>query len=65
MDWEALGAGFAFYLILEGVMPLLNPNGFKKTLAMVLLADPAHLRLLGAVAVCTGVGLLYLIKQGL
>lgn len=65
MDWHALGVGFAFYLILEGVMPLLNPQAFKRTLALVLLANPSHLRLVGAAAMTAGVGLLYLLKQGL
>jgi len=62
MDWQALGAGFAFYLIFEGLMPLLNPRGFKQTLAVVMSSDEKSLRTFGAALIFFGVFLLYAIR---
>ncbi|MGH1539397.1 MAG: DUF2065 domain-containing protein [Arenicella sp.] len=61
-DWEALGAGFAFYLILEGLMPLLNPEGFKRTLALVLVTPSSQLRFFGAIVIISGIALLYWVR---
>lgn len=62
LDWQAIGTGFAFYLIIEGLMPFLNPNGFKKAIAIALTADSNNLRIFGAAAVILGCCLLYWIK---
>ena len=32
MDWSDLWAAFALYLVLEGVMPFVNPAALKRTL---------------------------------
>ena len=32
MDWNDLWAAFALYLVLEGLLPFLNPGGTKRTL---------------------------------
>ena len=62
LDWQAIGIGFAFYLIIEGLMPFLNPEGFKKAIAAVLTAHPNNLRIYGAFAILSGCGLIYWIK---
>jgi len=62
MDWEALGVGFAFYLIIEGVLPLFNPKGLKQTMAQVLGMPEKSLRVFGAISIALGVALLYGIK---
>ena len=30
MDWNDLWAAFALYLVLEGIIPFLNPGGAKR-----------------------------------
>ena len=62
LDWQSIGIGFAFYLIFEGLMPFLNPEGFKKAIAAVLTTSPNSLRIYGAFAILSGCGLIYWIK---
>ncbi len=62
MDWEALGVGFAFYLMIEGIMPFMNPQGLKRTLIEVLKLSDSALRIVGAISIILGVALLYAIK---
>lgn len=62
MDWEALGVGFAFYLMIEGFMPFMNPQGLKRTLLEVFKLSDNALRVVGAISIILGVALLYAIK---
>jgi uncharacterized protein YjeT (DUF2065 family) len=61
-EWQALGAGFAFYLILEGLMPFFNPSGFKRMLAQSLQVPDASLRRFGGVMLVLGLALLFSIR---
>ena len=61
-EWQALGAGFAFYLILEGLMPFFNPEGFKRVMALTSQMDPGSLRKMGGAMMLFGVLLLFWIK---
>ncbi len=61
-EWQALIAGFAFYLILEGLMPFFNPDGFRRAIAMMLQFSDDQLRKFGAVMMIVGVILLFSIK---
>jgi len=61
-EWGALLAGFAFYLILEGLMPFFNPSGFKRLLATSLQLTDDQLRKFGAVMLILGVILLFSVK---
>ena len=61
-EWQALAAGFAFYLILEGLMPFFNPSGFKRLLAMTSELDEQQLRKMGAVMLVLGLILLFSVK---
>jgi uncharacterized protein YjeT (DUF2065 family) len=57
-----LGAGFAFYLILEGLMPFFNPSGFKRLLAMMQLVTDSQVRNFGALMLFLGFILLFSIS---
>ena len=61
-EWQALAAGFAFYLILEGVMPFFNPGGFKRAMSVMLELSDEQLRKFGAVMMVVGIILLFWIK---
>lgn len=61
-EWQALFAGIAFYLILEGLMPFFNPAGFKRLLAMMIDLPDDQIRKFGAVMLVVGVILLFSIK---
>ena len=61
-EWQALAAGFAFYLILEGLMPFFNPAAFKRMLQASLGLPDSQLRGFGAVMLIVGVILLFSVK---
>jgi uncharacterized protein YjeT (DUF2065 family) len=61
--WLDLATAFALYLVLEGVMPFLNPQGTKRMMeAFSGLPDP-QLRIAGLVSMIAGVVLLWAIRS--
>lgn len=61
-EWQALLAGFGFYLILEGVMPFFNPQGFKRLLVTAIQMEERHLRMTGAIMLVIGMIVLFSVK---
>lgn len=62
LDWNDLAAAFALYLVLEGLMPFLNPAGMKRVLATLAVMPDATLRAVGLASMLGGCVLLYLIR---
>ena len=62
MDWRDFGAAFALYLVLEGVLPFLNPGGAKRTLAMLSQMDERTLRRIGLGSMIAGCVFLVLVR---
>ena len=62
MDWRDLGAAFALYLVLEGILPFLNPGGAKRTLAMLSQLDEPALRRIGLGSMIAGCVVLLLVR---
>ena len=59
MNWSDLLAAFALYLVLEGILPFLNPQAMKRVmLTFANLAD-GQLRVWGSVSMAAGLVLLY------
>ena len=52
---------FALLLILEGIMPFLNPEGLKRMFAAALQRDDSTLRFMGLSAMIAGLVLLYIV----
>jgi len=52
-------------LVIEGVLPFMNPRGFKRTLAMVCQSEDRVLRIAGLVSMILGLAILYLARRGL
>jgi uncharacterized protein YjeT (DUF2065 family) len=59
--WERLGDALALLLVIEGVLPFLNPAGMRRTLATVAQLDDRSLRLAGLTSMLAGVLLSYLL----
>ena len=59
--WEELWVAFALILVIEGIMPFLNPTGWRKTLRSVSEMDDKNLRIIGLLSMMLGVILLYLV----
>jgi len=61
--WRDLGAALALVLVLEGIMPFLNPGAVRRALALMAQASDATLRATGAASMLLGVVVLYLINR--
>ena len=61
-EWQGLAAGFAFYLILEGLLPFFNPSGFKRFLLMAQDIPESQMRTFGAIMLILGLVLLFSVK---
>ncbi len=62
MDWNDLWAAFALYLVLEGIMPFLNPGGLKRTMLQLTQLDDRSLRIVGLLSMMAGALLLYFVR---
>lgn len=65
MNWNDLWAAFALYLVLEGILPFLNPGGAKRALSALAQMDERALRLVGLSSMITGCVVLYFVRGGL
>lgn len=60
--WQALLTGLALMLVIEGILPFLAPDLFKRMIQSVVSAENSTLRIHGLVTMLSGVGLLYFIR---
>jgi hypothetical protein len=60
--WEELGTAIALLLVIEGIMPFMNPESWRKTLRTISEMDDGTLRIIGLSSMIFGVILLYLIR---
>ena len=62
MDWNDLWAACALYLVLEVIMPFVNPRGMKRALAQLSQLDDRALRVAGLLSMAAGALLLYFVR---
>jgi len=62
LAWADLFAGFAFYLILEGLLPFLSPRSWRRGLAAMAELNDSQLRGFGLLVVVVGLVLLLVIR---
>jgi len=55
--------GLSVVLVIESIMPFVNPEGYKRTLAMMSQVDDNSLRTLAGILMAVGLVLLYLIRN--
>ncbi len=60
--WKDLLSAVALMLVIEGMLPFLNPAGLRRSLEAMMQLDDRSLRLIGLVSMLGGVGLLYLVR---
>ncbi len=60
--WHELWIAFALVLVIEGILPFLNPRGYKAMMANVTGMKDKSLRLAGFASMLGGVALLYLVN---
>lgn len=60
--WRDLGVALALMLVIEGILPFANPEGFRRMLRMAGEMDDRTLRHGGLIAMLAGLLLLYLVR---
>jgi uncharacterized protein YjeT (DUF2065 family) len=60
--WHDILVALALMLVIEGILPFLNPTGIRKALIMIAQMDDRQLRFGGLTSMIIGVVLLYLIN---
>ena len=63
MNWSDLLAACALYLVLEGILPFLNPQAMKRVLASFLDCSERQLRVGGLVSMLCGMAVLYFVRS--
>lgn len=59
--WRELLIAFCLMLVLEGVIPFLYPQRWRKLVQQLAVVDDKMLRTIGLVSMLAGTGLLYLV----
>jgi uncharacterized protein len=61
--WNDLLAAIALALIIEGMMPFLNPGGLRQALEQIAAMSDRSLRTVGLVSMASGAILLYFVRH--
>ena len=64
MDWSDLLAAFALYLVLEGVLPFLSPDSWRRSLLLLSQFKDGQLRFFGFASIAAGLVLLLIVRSG-
>jgi len=60
--WKDLLAALALVLVIEGMVPFLNPQSLRRMLETVSQLDDRTLRITGLVSMLCGVVMLYIVR---
>ncbi len=60
--WHDLLAALALVLVIEGILPFLNPGAMRKIMRTMSEMDNHSLRISGLVSMALGVAMLYLVN---
>lgn len=63
LNWSDLGAAFALYLVLEGIVPFVHPQGLKRAMTALSQMDEKPLRVFGLMSMLAGLALLHFIHR--
>ena len=59
-----LAGAFALYLVLEGILPFLNPGAAQRLMARLAQIDSGQLRWGGLLSIVAGLALLWMARNG-
>jgi uncharacterized protein YjeT (DUF2065 family) len=62
LNWSDLLAALALVLVIEGIVPFVNPQSLRRMLETVSQLDDRTLRSIGLISMICGVVLLYLVR---
>lgn len=61
--WEDLGKAFCLMLVLEGVLPFLYPNRWRRMVIVIAQVSDRQLRITGLISMLMGTVLLFAISN--
>jgi hypothetical protein len=59
-----LGGAFALYLVLEGILPFVNPAAAQRLMSKLASTEPGQLRWGGFISMVAGLALLWMARNG-
>lgn len=62
MNWTDLLTALALVLVIEGIMPFINPAGMRRVMLMAAQLSNSTLRGLGLTSMLIGIAVLYLVR---
>ena len=60
--WHQLAVAFALLFIIEGMVPFISPNRWRRLVETIAHQSDGAMRMVGLVSMLIGVGLLYLVN---
>ena len=63
IEWHDLGTALALYLVLEGLLPFMNPSAAQRLFLAMAKAPPTQIRIIGLTSMAAGCVLLFLIRS--
>ena len=60
--WTDILTAFALYMVLEGMIPFVGPNLFRRSVMRISEMDDNQLRLTGLVVMASGLLLLFIVR---
>ncbi len=64
MDWNDLLTGLALYLVIEGVLPFLSPEGWRRSMSVIAGLPARQVRIFGLASMLAGLLLLLFVRSG-
>jgi uncharacterized protein YjeT (DUF2065 family) len=62
MNWTELFSALALVMIIEGIIPFISPQGYKKSMQQMLAMPESKLRVVGLSLMLVGAILLFFIR---
>lgn len=60
--WQDIFTAFALYLVIEGMIPFINPRGFRRAVSLIAQFGDNNLRVIGLVVMGAGLLLLFIVR---
>jgi uncharacterized protein YjeT (DUF2065 family) len=60
--WQDVFTAFALYLVIEGMIPFIGPDRFRKVVAQISRLSDNHLRATGLTVMIAGLVLLFIVR---
>jgi len=62
VDWDDFLTALALYLVIEGALPFLSPEGWRRSIALINALSARALRLFGLGSMIAGLALLLVVR---